>query len=327
MKYFAPFSVIVGLGLLTALTAYYGFDSVLHAALTSHWATVLVVLARAIALIAAGIGWWLVLSPLPRSALFFIVVRFVRDALNVLFPFAVVGGDIIGARLLSLAGIGTSPAIASVLIDIFIQVVCLAIFAVTGVVIIFDLGGAHQLSTMTFVLLAVALPALLGFFLALNFGAFEPAVRWLIAFGEKRNWSIFGHVVDLGARLQDIWGNHRGLSVSFVVHLAAVFFGASEVWIALHFMGFPVGVAQAIAIEALGQGSRAAAFVLPGGLGVQDGTLIAVCAIFGIPAEVALAMSLIKRVPDLVLGLPSLAVWQLLERHRFKGKKKTGEEG
>ena len=122
-------------------------------------------------------------------------------------------------------------------------------------------------------MLAVALPAVSGFFLALNFGAFEPFVRRLVAFGEKHDWAAFNHVADLGGRLQQIWRNHRGLSASFLVHLAAVFFGASEVWIALSFMGHPVSVAEAVAIESLGQGSRAAAFVLPGGLGVQDGAL------------------------------------------------------
>jgi uncharacterized membrane protein YbhN (UPF0104 family) len=91
-------------------------------------------------------------------------------------------------------------------------------------------------------------------------------------------------------------------------------------------MGHPVSVAEALAIESLGQGSRAAAFVLPGGLGVQDGTLIAACAIFGVPADVALAMALIKRVPDLVLGIPSLVAWQALEGRRLlaTGKKSAG---
>ena len=101
-----------------------------------------------------------------------------------------------------------------------------------------------------------------------------------------------------------------------MVHLAAVFFGAAEVWIALAFMGHPVSLIEAVAIESLGQGSRSAAFMLPGGLGVQDGALIAVCAIFGVPAEIALAMALIKRVPDLVLGAPALLGWQELEGRR-----------
>ena len=102
-----------------------------------------------------------------------------------------------------------------------------------------------------------------------------------------------------------------------MVHLAAVFLGATEVWIALAFMGHPVSLMEAVAIESLGQGSRSAAFILPGGLGVQDGALIAVCAIFGVPAEVALAMALIKRVPDLILGAPALLGWQALEGRRL----------
>ena len=159
----------------------------------------------------------------------------------------------------------------------------------------------------------MALPAVSGFFLALNFGAFEPLVRRLVAFGEKHDWAAFNHVVDLGGQLQQIWRNHRGLSASFLIHVAGVFFGAIEVWIALCFMDHPVSAAQAVAIESLGQGSRAVAFVLPAGLGVQDGALIAACAIFGIPAEAALAMALIKRVPDLVLGIPALLGWQALE--------------
>jgi len=317
MKIFASITVIFGLALLTALTAYFGFASVLQALISSQWGTAFVIMARAIALAAAGVGWWFLLRPMRRGPYIFAGLRFVREAVNSLFPFAGVGGDIIGARLLAQFGIATNVAIASVLIDIFIQVLCLLVFVAAGIGVVLDLVGTHRLTTMTFVMLAVALPAVSGFFLALNFGAFEPFVRRLVAFGERHNWAAFNHVVDLGGRLQQIWRNHLGLSASFLIHLAAVFFGASEVWIALGFMGHPVSIAQAVAIESLGQGSRAAAFVLPGGLGVQDGALIAACAIFGIPAEVALAMALIKRVPDLILGVPALVGWQALEGKRL----------
>ena len=88
-------------------------------------------------------------------------------------------------------------------------------------------------------------------------------------------------------------------------------------------MGYPVSPAEAIAIESLGQGSRAVVFVLPAGLGVQDGTLVAASAIFGIPAEVALAMALIKRVPDLVLGVPGLLAWQTLEGRQLLSSRKS----
>lgn len=317
MKALAPLAVIFGLVLLTALVAYFGFASVLQALVNSQWGTAFVVMARAVALAAAGVGWWCLLTPRNRGPYIFAGLRFVREAINSLVPFVGVGGDIIGARLLAQFGIATNVAIASVLIDIFIQVLCLLVFVAAGIGIVLDLAGTHRLTALTFVMVAVALPAVSGFFLALNFGAFEPFVRRLVAFGEKHDWAAFNHVADLGGRLQQIWQNHRGLSASFLVHLAAVFFGASEVWIALSFMGHPVSVAEAVAIESLGQGSRSAAFVLPGGLGVQDGALIAASAIFGIPADIALAMALIKRVPDLILGIPALVGWQALEGKRL----------
>ena len=327
MKFLPSLGIIAGLALLSGLTAYYGFGAVADAIIRSQWATVLVVVVRALAVALAGAGWWLLLIPLPGWAWRFVGLRFVREAINALFPFAVVGGDIIGARLLAQFGLPMARAIASVLVDIFIQVVSLLIFVLTGVAIVLDLAGSHRLGTTTFVLLAVSLPAVGGFFLALNFGAFEPIMRFLIAFGEKRRWPAFSHVADLGDRLQEIWSNHRGLAASLVVHLAGIFLGAAEVWIALFFMGHPVTVAEALAIESLGQGSRAVAFLLPAGLGVQDGALVAVCAIFGVPADAALAMALIKRVPDLVLGIPALFAWQALEgRHVIaagKGRRKS----
>ena len=316
MRNIAVLAAICGFALLTGLTVFYGFGAVMSAVGSSRWATVLVIAARAVALAGAGIGWWALIPTRPARPSAFVLLRFVREAIDSFFPLAVIGGDVIGARLLARFGVVTNLAVASVLVDIFIQVVCLFCFVLAGLGIVLGLVGQGQVSIAAIGFLAIAVPAVGGFFLALNFGAFEPVVKWLLAFGERRQWSAFAHVVDLGTRLQQIWRNHRGLAESFVVHLAAVFFGAAEVWIALAFMGHPVNVIEAVAIESLGQGSRAAAFMLPGGLGVQDGALIAVCAIFGVPAEVALAMALIKRVPDLILGAPALLGWQALEGRR-----------
>ena len=322
MKIFAPIAGIFGLALLTVLTAYYGFASVIQAVVSSQWGTLIVVAARAIALAAAGIAWWSLLTPIPRGPYIFVGLRFIREAINSLFPLAVVGGDVIGARLLAQFDIVAGTAIASVLIDIFIQAVCLLVFVLAGLGILLNLTDTHQLAARTLVILAIGLPAVAGFCLVLNFGAFEPIVRWLTAFGERRQWTALSHVADLGSRLQKIWQNRRELSASFFIHLVGVFFGATEVWIALAFMGHAVSLPEAVAIESLGQGSRAAAFVLPGGLGVQDGTLIAVSAAFGVPPDVALAMALIKRIPDLVLGLPSLLAWQALEGRRLLSQRK-----
>ena len=316
MRSIAVLAAICGLALLTGLTVYYGFGAVMAAVASSRWATVLVVAARAAALVGAGIGWWALVPARQLGPSAFVLLRFVREGINTFFPLAVVGGDVIGARLLAQFGVATKLAVASVLVDVFIQVVCLIVFVLAGVGIVASLVGNRTVTSTAISLIAIAVPAVTGFFLTLKFGASESVVRWLTAFGEKRQWRAFDHVVDIGARLQEIWGNYRGLAESFVIHIVTIFFGAVEVWIALKFMNYPVGVMEAVAIESLGQGSRSAAFVLPGGMGVQDGALVAVCALFGIPAEVALAMALIKRVPDLILGAPALMGWQALEGRR-----------
>jgi uncharacterized membrane protein YbhN (UPF0104 family) len=196
------------------------------------------------------------------------------------------------------------------------------IFVLAGLGVLVARADSNPLTAPIAIALLVATPAVAGFFLALNFGAFEPVMRRLVEFGERRQWTAFSHVVGLGGSLQRIWRNHRGLSASFLVHLAILFVNATEVWIALAFMGYPVTYAAAVAIESLGQASRAAAFPLPGGLGVQDGTLIAACAVFGVPAEAALGLALVKRIPDLVLGLPSLMIWQAMEGRRLLFKHK-----
>ena len=86
-----------------------------------------------------------------------------------------------------------------------------------------------------------------------------------------------------------------------------------EVLVALRLMGFPVSYGEALAIESVGQAVRAVGFLMPGALGVQEAGFIAVCAPYGIPAPEALALSLVKRVPDIALGLPFLFAWHAHE--------------
>ena len=58
---------------------------------------------------------------------------------------------------------------------------------------------------------------------------------------------------------------------------------------------------------------RAAGFLVPGAIGVQEGGFIALCAIYAIPGPTALALSLVKRLPEIVLGIPGLGIWHWLE--------------
>ena len=97
------------------------------------------------------------------------------------------------------------------------------------------------------------------------------------------------------------------------MQLAGWIVGVGETLIALALMGHPIGMAQALVIESLLHAIRGAAFIIPGALGAQEGGLVLLCAIFAIPPEQAIALSLVRRAVDVVLGTPSLVIWQALE--------------
>jgi hypothetical protein len=76
----------------------------------------------------------------------------------------------------------------------------------------------------------------------------------------------------------------------------------------------PIDFLDAITIEGLINAARSAAFLLPAGLGVQEGALILVCGWLGIGPHPALAMALLKRARELAVGLMGLGAWLLVER-------------
>jgi uncharacterized membrane protein YbhN (UPF0104 family) len=91
--------------------------------------------------------------------------------------------------------------------------------------------------------------------------------------------------------------------------------GAGEIWLVMHFLGQPFEMVDAFILESITSGVRAAAFMVPGALGALEGSFVLLGALFGLPAETALAISLSKRVRELVLGLPGLFVWHWVEGH------------
>jgi hypothetical protein len=57
-------------------------------------------------------------------------------------------------------------------------------------------------------------------------------------------------------------------------------------------------------------------------VGVQEGSYVVLCAIFGLDAPTALAFSLVKRARDALVGGPAVLAWQFLERRRRDGRGK-----
>jgi uncharacterized membrane protein YbhN (UPF0104 family) len=105
------------------------------------------------------------------------------------------------------------------------------------------------------------------------------------------------------------------------LRLAAWVIGAGEIWLVTYFLGRSLPATDALILESFGNGIYAAAFIVPGALGVFEGGFVMFGALFGLPAEISLSISLSKRVRELLLGLPGLLVWHWTETQSLLRRK------
>ncbi len=296
MRYFI---LTGGLGflLLLGLVYHYGFQDITKAVAATGWGLGLLVIVRFIQIASTGIAWKF-LFPTPPSLPYLLAIRLrlVREGINTLLPVAQVGGEFVGARLLSRFGLTPGAATATVIVDLFLQAFTQALFTMTGLGVLILLGGDSLIVREVAVGLLFLVPGLIGFFLVQRLGGFGWIERRLVKVAEAHNWTTLGKLGDLNASIQRIYGDRLAIAKNFGLHLVVWFFGACEIWIALNFMGQPVHFAEALVMESLAQALRSATFVVPAGLGVQEGGFIALCAVFGLPPTIALALSLTKRV-------------------------------
>jgi uncharacterized membrane protein YbhN (UPF0104 family) len=115
-------------------------------------------------------------------------------------------------------------------------------------------------------------------------------------------WSMEG----LHAQLMRRQADHSAITRAVALHSVSWALGSAEVWLALWALGHAVSVRDSFVIESLAMAARSAGFAVRGGVGVQEGGFVLVCGLFGVPAEAALALSVLKRLREVVVGVPAL---------------------
>ncbi|CAO4154139.1 hypothetical protein LPLAFNJD_LOCUS4119 [Methylorubrum aminovorans] len=299
---------------------------------------------RVVIVLLCGLAWASVLAGLPPSGRSrtgapaeppvetgaFVILRFVREGVNVLLPVASVGGEVVGGRLLTFWGVAGSLAAASLLADMLIQVATQVAFTGLGAALLWRLPGeaAAALAWWTTQAAVVAVAAVAAFFALQTLGVARGLERRLAGLGRRflRSAAPEGAkpegdaagILSVQEALDAVWARDRRgrIAQSVALHAVAWCLGAAEIWIVLACIGVEVSLTEVLVLESLSQAIKSAAFAVPSGLGVQEGGFVVVGALFGLDAGTAIALSLAKRVPDVVLGLPSLIVWQSLEAKR-----------
>ena len=248
----------------------------------------------------------------PGTAVFW-RLRVIREGIDSLLPVAQVGGEIVGARLLSRHGVAPSRAGASVIVDVTVELLTQVGFLVAG------LGALAWLAHGTgwdlwLDALAGGVAAAAVLLLAQRFGllrALEALLR-----GIARRWpALAGASLDgIHAAALSFYREPRALLNGVWLHLLAWVLGSIETWAVLNTLGVPATPLQAFTVESLGMAARSAGFAIPAALGAQEGGFALAGAAFGFPIGPALALSLVKRMRETLVGLVGLTLWRLASR-------------
>jgi putative membrane protein len=319
MKQISIALAIAGLLLATGLIAWFGASGVLQAVLSVGWSGFIGYTCYQLALVCVlGLCWQLLVPGVRAAALpVFIWGRMIRDAAGQFLPFSQVGGVVMSSRAVTLFGIGGPTALASTLADVSTEFLAQLVFAVLGLLVLLSREPHSELIWPLAAGLAVAL-ALLAGFVVMQQGALKLFDRLTSRIAAPWLEKVAGQVGRLQSEFDVIYRRPVMLALVTAMHLLTWFGTAGASWIAFHLLGAHIDFRGALAIEALLHAGLTVTFMVPGAAGVQELIYTSLGAVFGIPPEIALAVSLLRRARDLAIGIPVLLGWQYLEARRLR---------
>jgi uncharacterized protein (TIRG00374 family) len=251
-----------------------------------------------------------------------LAARLAGEAFNLTTPTASMGGEAVKAWLVR-PWAPLAEGLPSVIAAKTTIVIGQVLFVMVGLVA----AHAALLSDSLVVrgmewLLVVQVIAVGGFVAVQAGGALRGSTRWL----QKLGW-LSGRRLEPLAQINDELAHFyrrepRRLTLSILFHFLAWLIGALEPWLILCWIGLPVSLAEATAIEAFSSGIRFAAFLVPGYLGALEAGHVAIFAALGLGGPAGLSFTLIRRVREAAwTGLGFLALAPL----RAQAPPATGE--
>ena len=316
MKWGVAIALVAGVIAAVWLVWAVGFSAVFAAIARAGFLGVGLLCVYALAVfIALALAWYFLMPPAHRRPVRdFYVARVVRDSIAEISPFSPVGGMVAAARLMILKGMNPGYAAASVAADAtteaMAQVAFLAFGLGWGITQFSHVQGGSDLTRWMIAVLLMAAPAIALLIFLLRRGA---------SFAERMAARFFPQMKDGGSireGMEALYESKTRLTLSALWHLLAWVGGGVGTYIAFRLVGGKITLLNAVALEALLSTLRSIAAPVPAAIGVQEWSYALLAKLFGLPEEMGVAVSLLKRAREIVVGVPALVYWQSVEGRR-----------
>jgi len=312
---------LLGLALLITLMVRADFAAMVRTLGSGGWMLLYLIPYRLLFFFLYAACWFVLLWPYDaerRAGLGYLLwATTVRDAIDRLLPVASIGGGVVGVRLLRWRGLAAGPAGASVVAEIVLTLIVLYVFTAMGLFLLAEINAVGQDYRRLLMAFLFTLPVPAVTVLLLRYGSvFGRLQKFLRPFADESDSSA--GLASLDRELHAYFARGWTLLLAGTLQFAALISGCFEIWFALRLFGHPVSAKTALILESMTQAVRHLAFIVPGGLGVQEAGLLLFGQAMGVSNELALSVSMVKRMREVLCGLPSLLSWQWLEGQRLR---------
>ncbi len=310
---FAWILFLAGVGLAAVLAVHAGAGSIVHALQSIGVIRLICVcLLQLIALALCAAAWRCVAKETTLAAC--LLARWIRDGASNLVGFIPAIGEAISARVLTQLGVTSAGAAAAgTIVDVATEALAQAAFTIMGLVLLWPHLKLAQTGQWVLIVAATLVPILLMYGLS----RFPGALR----LGEKLGAQLAGVLgvapggapLNIAAAVKAIYRGRPQVAGGILFHLAAWATSGLQVWVAVQGLPHPLGFGECFALAALVSAARSAFFVVPWGAGVQEGGFMLVGLALGMHAPEAIALSLVLRARDVLVGAPAILLWYLSE--------------
>jgi putative membrane protein len=310
---------VAGFALLIVLVVREGAGQVGLAIARAGWGLVALTLYHLVQTMSDSAGWLALIPKENKISLrrsFFL--HWIGESINNLLPTARVGGDIVVVRVAGMWGMPLRTATAAIIVDVTIGIVTKVFYLVTACILLIAVTGRTDLTRPALVAVLTGTLAVTGFYVVQRSGVFRWSAMLAARLAKSPGWDSLvqgGEALDQTIRL--LYARRSGIAGCCFFWVLSWLIASGEVWLALRVLRLHASFTTAVILESTSLAIRGAAFLVPGAVGIQEGGYILLGSLLGIPGETALALSLLRRVRELALGIPGLVTWQLLEAGRL----------
>ncbi len=297
-------ALAAGCALLVWVLRRAGLDAVWERLRGLGWSAPLMLLPFLVVMVLDAWGWRLTLPAHPRVPLSGLVaVRMAGETVNSLTPAAAVG-EPVKAYLLRRWHVPTSDALASVVISKTALVASQSVFTALGVPALLWRLDRPRLAAASLLAMAVGCAAFIGALVWVQHRSPGTAL-WKLLRRIAPRAGLVGRL-EAGSsafdrRLREFYRDRPGtFARASGWHFLGWLAGVVEVMVMTTLIGGPVSWLDAFLIETLSQPIRAAALVVPAGIGTQELGGVWLCRLLGMADADAAAFWLLRRARETI---------------------------